>query len=203
MHRISGIRAARERLSPSRPGVERIAILALALLAAIAWLGAAGCGTATSRAATPHATATVHPTATPTPTARDELILRALGGMAQSVTTTSDAGSGALVVSITIGGTIPNGDAVIAAAHERVKTLCFLALRTLWTTGTAAPTGSVTIVVLGPMLDEYANHIINLYGSAIVEPRTGARLDWARLTPDSAWALYDHVFLVNYFYPVD
>lgn len=182
--------------------MRRIAQGTLALLAAGMWLGVAGCTTA-SMAAKPAATPTVRATPSATPTARDMLILRALGGMAQSVTTTYDAGTGAQVVTITIGGTIPSDDAAIAAAHERVKALCFLALRALWTSGIGMPTGIVTIVVLGPMLDEYANHIINLYGSAIVAPQTGARLDWARLTPDSAWARYDHVFLVNYFYPVD
>ncbi len=129
------------------------------------------------------------------------MILRALGGGAQTVTTAPGSGPGSLVVTITISGTVPSGQAAITAAQERVKTLCYQALRTLDTGGKT--TREVTIVVLGPLLDEYDNLTMNVYGSAIVEPGTGARLAWAQLTPDSAWPLYDHVYLRDYFYPVD
>lgn len=180
-----------------------VTIIALAVLAAVACLGGAGCAGSSSHAASPRSTATptVYATPSATPTALDMQILRALGGQAQSVTTAPGSGAGALVVTITISGTVPSTQADIAAAQERVKTLCYQALHALLTGGRA--TGDVTIVVLGPMLDEYANRVNNVYGSAIVEPRTAGRLDWAQLTPDSAWPLYDHVFLCDYFYPVD
>ena len=175
-------------------------LILLTLLVAIMCLGAAGCAT-TSAAATPRATATAPASPTATPTALDAQILHALGGQAKTVTTAPGTGASSLVVTITITGTVPSTQADIAAAQERVKSLSYLALHALLTSGTAA--GEVTIVVLGPMLDEYDNLTNNVYGSAIVEPETDARLDWTQLTADSAWPLYDHVFLCDYFYPVD
>jgi hypothetical protein len=195
-----GARIALSRDMPRAHIVRPKTILALALLAAGICLGVAGCASP-SQVVTTHATATAQGTPTATPTALEALILRNLGGQAQAVTTAPGTAPGSLVVTITISGTIPSDAAAIAAAHERVKTLCYLTLRAMW--ASMPPAGEVTITVLGPTLDEYANRTINLYGSTIVESRTGARLDWAQLTPDSAWALYDHVYLVNDFYPVD
>lgn len=175
-------------------------VLALALLAAMACLGSAGCAPS-SQASGPRATAAPHLTPTATPTALESLVLSALGGQAQTVKTAPGTAPGSLVVTVTISGTVPSTQADIAAAQERVRTISYQALRTLATGGKA--TGEVTIVVLGPLLDEYANRVNDVYGSAIVEPRTAARLDWAQLTPDSAWPLYDHDYLRDYFYPVD
>lgn len=179
-----------------------MSIIALAMLAAVTSLSIAGCAPS-SQASAPRATATATAYATPTatPTALDRLILRALNGQAQSVTTAPSGGAGSLVVTITISGIVPGTQADISAAQERVKTLCYQALQTLVTNGET--TGEVTIVVVGPLLDEYANRVNDVYGSAIVEPRTAARLNWLQLTPDSAWPRYDHVYLRDYFYPVD
>jgi hypothetical protein len=179
-------------------GARPVMVIALAVLVIGMGLCAAGCAPP-SRVVSAQETRIPRGTPTATPTARDALILRALGDQAQAVTTTSDAKTGALVVTISITGRVPSTDADIAGAQERVKLLCYRALNALLTSGVA---GEVTIVVLGPMLDEYANLITGNYGSAIVEPRTGARLDWPQLTPDSAWPLYDHVFLCDRFYPV-
>jgi hypothetical protein len=120
--------------------------LLLAVLAAMLSLaGLGGCAGATSTMA--------RTTATPTAQQRFAVLARsAIGGRADTVTATYDAQTDVLQVMATIGGAIARSPSDIAASQERVKALCFVAQRALWTSG---PTFTeVKVTVLGPLLDD-------------------------------------------------
>jgi hypothetical protein len=46
----------------------------------------------------------------------------------------------------------------------------------------------VKVVVVGPIYDDYADLTTGPYGAT--DLKAAAKLDWAQLNPDSAWALY-------------
>jgi hypothetical protein len=97
----------------------------------------------------------------------------------------------------TITGTIPRTASQISAAHERVKLLCFQVERALWTS--TIPLQNVTVIILGPVLDDYFDQIISWYGTATLAASAAARLDWSALGADQAWTLFDNTQLrVNF-----
>lgn len=162
------------------------ACLALAALMALL----AGCGSSAPRAGS-------SPAPTPTPTPADPitaLVLRALGGPTQQVTTTSSAADHTVTVTITlVGAKVPASDADVSAAQERIKTICFQAQRALWTSG--MPLRQATVTVLGPALDAYADLSIQPYGTAVLTAATAAKLGWSSIGADAAWNDYDNVWL--------
>ena len=166
----------------------RRAVLALALMT-LAIL--AGCAAAGHAASSPP---TATPTATPTAEQRiSALAQRAAGLPDHSVTATFDgAADGTLTLIATIGGPVPGTQAEIAAAQERVKAICFRMERAVWSS--SMPPGitlnEVKVAVVGPIYDDYADLTTGPYGAADLKAATAHQLDWAHLTPDSAWHVY-------------
>lgn len=142
---------------------------------------------------------------TPTPTAQERrftaLAQQAAGSLVLQVEATYDAAGRTVIVSTTVGGSVPNGDAEISAAQERVKSICFQIEEALWTSGT--PLRQVTVTVTGPILDQYADATTGPYGAAVLTATTAAKLTWSALTPDAAWEKYDNVFLRTDFNDTD
>lgn len=176
----------------------RGAAWALALLAALTI--AAGCASASSTSA--------GPTATPTAQQRIAALARhAIGSESQHATVTAAFGStstgtpssgttlgasgaadtSVVTVTITLAGKVPAPQA-IGATQERVKTICLQVQRALWTSST--PLTDVTVQVIGPIYDDYADLVSASYGAAVLKAPAAARLDWAGLGPDAAWDVY-------------
>lgn len=134
---------------------------------------------------------------TPTPTARElalaALERQALGKLVEDVQVTYDVGTRSVQVNTTVGGSVPNDDSTIAAAQEQVKTICFRAQAAMWNSGTSF--SQVAITVAGPILDQYAQATNGAYGAAVLTAATVKRFTWNSLTPDTAWGMYDNVFL--------
>ncbi|HKB46115.1 MAG TPA: hypothetical protein VKC57_00350, partial [Ktedonobacterales bacterium] len=134
--------------SGQRPmSCERARMLGLAL-AVLICLIVSGC-------ATTHSAQTA--TATPaTVQGRLSLIARqALGDAAHDLAATYDTQGEALELTATLTGGVPRTEAEISAAQEHVKLLCLRAQQAEWTSGN--PLRSVTVTILGPTLDDYAN----------------------------------------------
>jgi len=163
-------------------------VLALALMT-VAIL--AGC-TAPGHAASHPPTAA--PSATPTAEQRISALAQHAAGLPdKSVTATFDGGlEGTLTLIATIGGPVPGTKAEIAAAQERVKAICFLMERAVWTS--SMPSGvllsEVKVAVVGPIYDDYADLTTGPYGAADLKAATAHQLDWTHLTPDAAWGVY-------------
>lgn len=122
---------------------------------------------------------------------------QAIGSLGQRVAATYDAQQQTATVTVTVTGPVPLTDAQVAAAHALVMQICYFAEPALWSSG--VPLRELTLIVLGPMLDEYDDIISNWSGIAIVEASTAQRIDWASLTPDAAWNLYDqHLLRTSY-----
>lgn len=129
----------------------------------------------------------------------DRLARQALGAAASHMETTYDARAHALTLVATLDGVVPRTPTEIAAAQERAKTLCFQAQHTMWTSGITLSRMSVTI--LGPMLDDYADIINGPYGAAALDALTAAHFDWAHLSADAAWDRYNSVYLAPTYAP--
>jgi hypothetical protein len=71
----------------------------------------------------------------------------------------------------------------------------------LWTSGVALQ--QATVIVFGPVLDEYDNLTTDVYGASVLNGPTATRLDWATMTADSAWDRFDGTFLRPSFGVVD
>lgn len=191
---------SRDRAAHRATGGIRGAVWALALLAVLAVV--AGCASPSSTSA--------GPTATPTAQQRIAALARhAIGSEAQHATVTAafgapSAGAGTptsgttlgaggasdtsvVTVTVTLKGKVPPPQA-IGATQERVKTICFQVQRTLWTSST--PLTEVTVSVVGPIYDDYADLVSGSYGAAVLKAPAAAKLDWASLNPDAAWAAY-------------
>ncbi len=108
------------------------------------------------------------------------------------MSTTYNAQKQRALVVVTFSDTLPQTKAQIAAAHERVKTVCFLAQRAIWTQHPSnVSLADVTVNTQGIMLDDYADTVIGGYGEATLTAATSAHFGWPTLTPDSAWSSYD------------
>jgi len=176
--------------------VALVAALVAALL--MGWL-LAGCGVVPggdSRTSTPTAT----PLATP------ELIAaagpatqlgahtrQAIGTLARAIDVQWDAATQTATITITIAGLVPLTDQQVAAAHALVKLLCYKANAALWSSGVTL--SQVKLLVLGPMQDTYANIITDWYGVATLRASSAQRIQWASVSPDAAWNLYDQQML--------
>lgn len=165
--------------------------------ASLLCLMVAGCSGGTTRGVQASAT----PSATPaTPQGRlDALAHQAIGGMVGSVTTTYNEQRSVVTVTATLTGAVARTPADIAAMQERVKLLCFDAQRALWTSG--APLRGVKVSILGPIYDDYFDLITDWYGVADLTFVTAAKLDWAGLSADRAWAVYDSAVVRQVYAP--
>ena len=178
--------------SGQRPmSCERARMLGLAL-AVLICLIVSGC-------ATTHSAQTA--TATPaTVQGRLSLIARqALGDAAHDLAATYDTQGEALELTATLVGGVPRTEADIQAAQEHVKLLCLRAQQAEWTSGN--PLRSVTVTILGPTLDDYADVTTGPYGAAVLTSTTAATLAWDGLSADSAWQRYDRVWLAPTYAP--
>jgi hypothetical protein len=171
------------------------------LLTALMLAALVGCGAATGsgRASGTATSAPVAPTSTPTPPTPtptaleqrlDAIVQPAIGTLAHNVFVTFDPTKDAATITATVDRG-PNEP--VPVTQEHVKTVCFQALRALWTAGETVK--DVDVGVLGLVQDDFGNHILAAYGSADVTAPTAATLHWASLTPDTAWNAYTYVFL--------
>jgi hypothetical protein len=100
-----------------------------------------------------------------------------------------DAQKQTATATIIVTGDLPNTNARMAAAYALVKRITYQVMPALWSSGVALR--EVTVIVLGPIQDEYADIINDWYGVAVVEATTAQRIQWASVSPDAAWAMYD------------
>jgi hypothetical protein len=180
-----------------------VLVTALAGCGASTGSGRTGGGTPTPRATVIPPTYTANPL-TPTPTTEEQhlnaLVRQTIGVGAVQIQTTYNAVDGATDVEITysqvvpIKGLVPTQAVDIAAAQERVKTICFEVEQALWASGTT-PLSQINVSVLGPVLDQYANLTNQAYGSVLLKAATAAHFAWSTLTPDVAWDKYDNNYL--------
>ena len=184
----------------------RAAITATVALAALAMFSA--CATTTSRA-TSHA-ASKHvisgcssaSATSPTgqPNTQDTLARRACqaaGDQVLSAQTIYNAQDASVKVTLRVGGAVPMTDDRVSVAQEMTKTICLREQQAIWTSGVAMK--AVTVTVLGPTQDEYANIVDGPYGAAELEAPTAASFNWASLSADTAWNRYDYAFLRPYY----
>lgn len=165
-----------------RQTLTRLVVLLGALLALAC---ATGCA---STSATDAARA---PTATPTAAQHlTTLTQRAIGNQARHVEATYDAEKRMATITITVAGP---GATDVATEQERVKAICFQTQKALWTSGMSFD--EVLVLVLGPVLDQYAEMSIQAYGTANLTAANATKLNWSSLNPDAAWASYDNVWL--------
>lgn len=118
-----------------------------------------------------------------------------------SLDTSYNQAQGNALVTITLGGTVPNTDAKTSAAQDLARSLCFMAEQALWTSGSSF--NEVKVVVQGPFQDEYGGTVTDAYAVAVVEAKTGRSIPWTAATAGSAWSAYDSAFLRESFVLVD
>ena len=118
-----------------------------------------------------------------------------------SLDTSYDQTRGSALVTITLGGTVPNTDAKTSAAQDLAKSLCFMAEQALWTSGSSFD--EVKVIVQGPFQDEYGGTVTDAYALVVVEAKTARTIPWTTATADSAWPSYDSAFLRESFVLVD
>lgn len=161
------------------------------------FLELAGCASAQG-ASVPSATPTarVAPTPRGTQTTTELLISaaqEAVGPAATNVTLTYDTATEQTNITLTISGDVPTTDARVAAAYDRVTTLCFQEQNNFWSNG--LPVRQVTVTIMGPVQDAYDGIINQVYGIATVNQATARHISWSSATPASAWNVYDFTWL--------
>lgn len=196
-----------------RPDSRRLGIgwlAAIVIFIFAACVLASGCTTSSTRAGSaatrgPSATFTPNPL-TPTPTTTEArinaLVRQAAGSDPLQIQTVYQTASGQIAVTLTLGGTVPTSDADVSAMQERVKTLCFAGQRAVWAGGLPS-LSQVTITVVGPIMDQYAELETQAYGAAVLKASTERRFAWSALSPDGAWGAYDNTYLRPAYYDVD
>lgn len=166
-------------------------------------------GGRSSVGATPSATAmaaapTAAPSLPPTTTVAGRLAARtqqALGSVGRIVDAAYDTSKQAATITIGVAGGVPNTDAKVAAAHALVQLICSRAFPALWSSG--EPLREVTVIVVGPMQDEYADIITDWYGVAVVTATTAQHIPWSSSTPTSEWGMYSQAMLRTSFVVAD
>jgi hypothetical protein len=129
----------------------------------------------------------------------DTTTRQAAASYSQQVATTYDAGTRDATAEVTVGWTDDIHPAYIAKEQERVKAICFAVQQALW--AKALPLHQVTVTVMGPVTTSYTEQVIDAHGAARLTSATAAKLNWASLTPDTAWSQYDEVYLRSDYYP--
>jgi hypothetical protein len=126
---------------------------------------------------------------------------QAAGDQALSVQTVYSAQATTVKITVTVGGAVPLTKQQISAAEEMTKTTCRQEQQAIWASGVMLK--EVTVTVMGPTQDEYADIVAQVYGSVVLDAPTATHLDWANLSADSAWDRYDAVYLRPTFDVVD
>ncbi|WIG59425.1 MAG: hypothetical protein OJF49_002172 [Ktedonobacterales bacterium] len=175
--------------------------LCVALLALLTILAAGGCApTSSASRHTSRATATPSaPDATPTTQQLFALhAQQAFGSAVARTTATYDPQRHTLAITGALSSSdVPLTIAQVNAAHELTMALCFQAQHALWTPD-ATPNitlDEITVTIQGPIFDDYGNTYTDSYGAAILNASTAAHFAWNSLTPDTAWATYNRVWL--------
>jgi hypothetical protein len=172
------------------------------LIVLTACLAVIGCAASSNRGSdtSVHKTA---PTATPLPTDPLSVLVRqAVGQLALGSQAEYDASTGMVDVTATVGPNVPRTQSQISAVQAQVKTICFHVLEEVWTRPSQAqPLRTVTVRVVGPMFDDYADPIVSGYGGATLHAASASRLRWSALDPETAWSRYDTVWLETEFAP--
>ncbi len=135
---------------------------------------------------------------------RDELSRRAclaMGNQALSVQTLYNAQDATVKITVTVGGAVPLTKQQIGVAEEMTKSICRQEQQAMWASGVSLK--HVTVTVMGPTQDEYAEIVAQVYGSVRLDAPTATHFDWKNLNADSAWDRYDAVYLRPTFDVVD
>ncbi len=106
-----------------------------------------------------------------------------------------------VLVTGTVSGNIPRTPAQIGASQENVKALCFRIQRALWTSN--VPVQDVTVMILGPVYDDYDDQVISWYGTADLGAKAASGFDWTRLSADKAWNMFDNTSLREAYAPFE
>ncbi|HZC04043.1 MAG TPA: hypothetical protein VE338_00225 [Ktedonobacterales bacterium] len=165
-------------------------------MTAIVLLGLFTTGCASASMGSARQTAAI---ATSTPTApltnEGRLALRvrqAEGAAAKSITLAYHQATSTVDVTVTLGWT-PIWKTEFAKAQTAAKLACYEAQAALWTSGIAL--NKVTVTVLGQALDDYGQIITGAYAVATMTSAHASATQWTSTSPDTAWSLYDEVFL--------
>ncbi len=176
-----------------RLGILLCVALVVALVGALSGCQLGG-STSSSQAGRHTSQSTATPAGPSTPQDTLTVLARtALGQGAPIVQVTYDVSAQTAQVTATLKGPIPRTSAAIDQEHERVKTLAFQAQRAIWTS--AIPLKQTTVIIQGPMLNDYAEPFIDAYGVSVLSAAKAATLDWSHESADMAWAAYDRVWL--------
>ncbi len=191
-----------------RRGQRRAAAMSSCMLLLVVSLLVAGCASTTaSGQATPasHTTPVGQPIPTATASAPSSPLAAALaararqaiGSLGSDVAATYDATQAAATITVTVAGNVPMTDAQVAAAYSLIKDICYWAFSATWSSG--VPLNAETIIVVGPIQDEYDDIVTDWYGLAMVKAGAAQQIRWPSLTPSSAWGLYTQGMLRSSF----
>lgn len=194
------MREPSEPRSGCRLGGRALAAWALLALLALLVCAAAGCAapSTAARRATPTGT-NAPPSATPsaTPSAQERLLTalaaQAAGSLAAQIQARESADDGTVTVTATLDTAVPSTAEDAAAAQARVRIICFRVQQALWTSGLGPR--EVLVSVMGPVISDYGDTDLALYGVADLRAATAKALAWASLDPASAWGAYDGEWL--------
>lgn len=177
--------------------------MAVALTCIVA-LSACNAGGQTAKKAKPIVVGCTEAAITALSAPRDALSRRAclaVGNQALSVQTLYNAQDATVKITVTVGGAVPLTKQQIGVAEEMTKSICRQEQQAMWASGVSLK--HVTITVMGPTQDEYADIVAQVYGSVRLDAPTATHFDWKNLNADSAWDRYDAVYLRPTFDVVD
>lgn len=192
-----------EQMSVRHRGRGGYLVMAVALTCTIA-LSACNAGGQTAKKAKPIVVGCTESAITALSAPQDELSRRAClaaGNQALSVQTVYSAPDATAKITVTVGGAVPLTKQQIGVAEEMTKSICRQEQQAMWASGVTLKV--VTVTVMGPTQDEYADIVAQVYGSVRLDASTATHFDWAHLSADSAWDRYSTVYLRPTFDVVD
>lgn len=178
-------------------------VMAVALTC-IVGLSACNAGGQTAKKAKPIVAGCTEAAITALAAPQNELARRACqsaGNQALSVQTVYSAHDGIVKITVTVGGAVPLTKQQIGVAEEMTKSICRQEQQAIWASSVSLE--HVTVTVMGPTQDEYADIVAQVYGSVRLDAPTATNFDWANLSADSAWDRYNTVYLRPTFDVVD
>jgi hypothetical protein len=173
-------------------------------LACIVALSACNAGGQTAKKAKPIVVGCTDAAITTLSAPQDDLArlaCQSAGNQVLSVQTIYSAHDATVKVTVTVGGAVPLTKQQIGEAEKMTKSICRQEQQAMWASGVSLK--HVTITVMGPTQDEYADIVAQVYGSVRLDAPTATHFDWANLSADSAWDRYDAVYLRPTFDVVD
>lgn len=97
--------------------------------------------------------------------------------------------SGSVLVSYYLADDVGMGQTV-----DAIKFDCFSAQKAIWQS--VKQINEVSISIHGPLVDQYGHQSDGNIGLCSLKMDTEARFDWSGLDQDSAWKVYDNVWLL-------